>query len=176
MHYNYTDKEIKSLLATATILVDTREQQNSHITDYLSKKKVPFLSKKLDYGDYSIMIPVNEPLGIQRDLYFSDEIAIERKASLDELANNLTADRTRFEDEMLRSKNCKVLLMLENCGYVDIIGHKYRSKYEPKSYIATLASYTARFNLNVNFIAKSAAGNFIYYNLLYHVRNYLLGR
>ena len=64
------------------------------------------------------MIPANELLGIQRDLYFSDEIAIERKASLDELANNLTADRTRFEDEMLRSKDCKVLLMLENCVYL----------------------------------------------------------
>ena len=73
--YDYTDKEIKALLSTATILVDTREQQNSHITDYLTKKKVPFLSKKLDYGDYSVMIPANEPLGIQRCLYFSDEIA-----------------------------------------------------------------------------------------------------
>lgn len=176
MHNQYTDKELKELLASLTVIVDTREQENPHITDYFTKKKVPFISKKLDFGDYSFFIPKNDELGISRDLYFSDEIAIERKACLDELATNLTAARTRFESELIRSNGCKIMLMIENCGYVDIIGHKYRSKYDPKSYIATLMSYIARFGISVNFIDGNAAGNFIYYSLYYHARNYLLGR
>lgn len=176
MRYHYTDKELKTLLSSLVVLIDTREQENKHITDYFTKKKVSYISRKLDYGDYSIMLPKNEPLGIMRDWYFTDEIAIERKACLDELSNNLTKDRARFESELIRARNCQLLLMIENCSYVDIVEHKYRAKYEPKSFIATLSTYTARFNLNVNFIAKKAAGNFIYYSLLYAARNSLLGR
>ena len=176
MKYHYTAKELKALLSTMTVLVDTREQKNDHITEYFASKKVKFVSHKLDFCDYAAMIPKNEEMGIYRDTYFTDLIAVERKASLDELANNLTKDRTRFESELIRSHGCQVLLMIEGCTYYDILRHGYISNYEPKSYIATLASYTARYGLNVNFIAKAAAGNFIYYTLLYGVRNYLLGR
>jgi hypothetical protein len=37
MHYHYTDTELKSLLASLTVLVDTREQENSHILGYFDK-------------------------------------------------------------------------------------------------------------------------------------------
>jgi len=176
VNYHYTPAELKELLSLITIIVDTREQENSHITDYFTKKKIPFISQKLDYGDYSCYLPQNEPLGIMRDLYFSNDIACERKHSLDELANNLTADRTRFESELIHANKCKLLLMIENASYSDIVAHNYRSRYEPKSFIATLASFTARYDLNINFISQATVGNFIYYNLLYHTRNFLLGR
>ncbi|MBU2701164.1 ERCC4-type nuclease [Sporomusaceae bacterium BoRhaA] len=173
MRYHYTETELKSLLSSITIIIDTRENQNQHITDYLDKHKVPHISRKLDYGDYTAMLPVNSDLGIMRDTYFTDTIAIERKNSLDELANNLTADRLRFESELIRSHGCRMLLMIESGGYDDIIKHNYRSKYEPKSYIATLSTYTARYGLNINFIPAAYAGNFILFNLLYHCREYL---
>lgn len=173
MIYYYTDKELKLLLSSLTVIIDTREQKNSHIVDYLNKHKIPHTSKKLDYGDYSCMLPVNEQLGIIRDTYFTDTICVERKSNLDELANNLTADRLRFESELIRSHGCKMLLMIESGGYDDIIKHNYRSRYEPKSYIATLATYTARYDLNINFIPAAYAGNFVYYALLYNCREYL---
>jgi ERCC4-type nuclease len=74
MKYHYTDKELKALLSSMTVIIDTREQQNSHIVDYLDKHKVAHISKKLDYGDYSCMIPFNQELGIMRDTYFTEGV------------------------------------------------------------------------------------------------------
>ncbi|MGM2833858.1 ERCC4 domain-containing protein, partial [Bacillus cereus group sp. Bce025] len=40
IRFHYTDKEIDNILKTLTIVVDTREQQNQHIRDYLNQKGV----------------------------------------------------------------------------------------------------------------------------------------
>ena len=37
--FKYTDKELEDILKSIVVLVDTREQENIHITDYLDKKK-----------------------------------------------------------------------------------------------------------------------------------------
>lgn len=173
MHYQYTDSELKFLLSSLTVIIDTREQQNQHIVDYLDKHKIPHISRKLDYGDYSCYLPANFELGIMRDSYFTDTICVERKANLDELSNNLTTNRAQFEAELIRSHGCRLLLMIESANYADIVNHNYKSQYEPKSYVATLATYTARYNLNVNFVTANCAGNFIYFNFMYHVREHL---
>ena len=68
--YKFTDKEMEELISSMTILVDTREQKNNHITDYFDRKKINYKRKALNYGDYSFMIPANEKLSIPRDLYF----------------------------------------------------------------------------------------------------------
>ena len=96
------------------MIVDTREQKNSHITNYFTKKGIPYKVQKLDYGDYTAYIPKNIELGIMRDIYLSDNINIERKANLDELASNLTHGRTQIENEFLRSKGTKLYLMVED--------------------------------------------------------------
>ena len=66
--YKFTDKEMEELISSMTILVDTREQKNNHITDYFDRKKINYKRKALNYGDYSFMIPANEKLSIPRDL------------------------------------------------------------------------------------------------------------
>ncbi|MBU2703182.1 ERCC4-type nuclease [Sporomusaceae bacterium BoRhaA] len=176
MKYHYTNSELKSLLQSMVILIDTREQENGHIITYFDKKKIRYLSRKLEYGDYSCLLPASPQIGIQRDIYFTDSIVIERKASIEELSGNLTKDRTRFESELLRAGKTKLYLMIENeNGYSDIVGHRYRTQYEPKSFIATLKTYEARYGLDMNFIPAACAGNFIYYTLFYHCREFLKG-
>ena len=175
MKYKYTDAELKQLLQSMTILIDTREQENSHITSYLDKQKIPYTSRKLDFGDYSFMLPACPALGIVRDTYFDGDICVERKASLEELSGNLTQDRARFEAELLRANRARFLLMVEDATYADIIGHRYKTQYEPKSFLASLKTYEARFNLRLNFIPLVCAGNFIYHTLYYYLREYLRG-
>lgn len=176
MKFHYTDTELKALLSSLTVVVDTREQENTHITDYFTKHKIPFVSKKLDFGDYSAMIPENHNSGILRDTYFTDSIVVERKNGLTELANNLSNDRARFEQELIRATGCKLFLMVEDGnGYSNILNHKYNSEYNEKSFLATLATYTARHNLNVNFVPQSCAGHFVAHTLVYHVREFLKG-
>lgn len=179
MHYHYTDTELKNLLKTLTIIVDTRENQNKHIIDYFDKKKIPYITKKLDHADYSCFIPANTELGIMRDMYFTDTVCIERKAHLNELANNLSNDRERFVNELIRKGKSKLFLMVESTpnGYSDILNHNYNSKYGEASFTATLKSMEAQYNINISFLPdKTLAGFFIFSTLYYHVRNYLLGR
>lgn len=174
MKYYYTQPEVDTLLKSIVILIDTREKKNKHITSYLEKKGVGYKNRKLDYGDYSFMLPADEALGIMKDVYFNEELAIERKASLNELSNNFTHNRTQFENELIRARDCRLLLLVENpAGYEDIINHNYRTKYKPRSFIGTLHSFKHRYDLDTIFINKQLAGNFIYYSFYYWLRDYL---
>lgn len=174
MRYRYNDTELKTLLSTMTILVDTREQKNKHITDYFDSKKIPYTSKKLDFGDYSAMIPTNKDLGIMRDLYLSDAVAVERKNSLDELAGNLGNERQRFENELLRSVGAKLYLLVENGSWQAIHQQAYKSEYSAKAFIASLKCFEARFNTSTDFVLSPYSGMFIHTTLYYHCREYLL--
>jgi ERCC4-type nuclease len=171
--YKYTDKEITDLLKTITILVDTREQKNDHITQYFDSKSINYKIHKQDAGDYSVMLPQNEKLGIQRNIFFP--VAVERKNSVDELAQTIK-ERERFENELIRSQKLKFLLMVEDPnGYENLILGKYQSQYEPKALLGSLKSFETRYNFSTVFIPKKAAGNYLYHHFYYHVRNYLKG-
>ena len=50
--YKYTDKDIKKLMSSLVMLVDTREKQNSHILDYFTKNHITYERTALSYGDY----------------------------------------------------------------------------------------------------------------------------
>lgn len=174
MRWHFTDGEIKSLLSSMVVLVDTREKCNELILSYFDQKKIPYEKRALSYGDYSIKIPKNEEVGLNRDVVFADSIVVERKGSLSELAGNLTKDRTRFESELIRAKGANIALMIENATYSDLVMGRYRSDYNAKSFVATLATYSARYGLDVNFVEKELAGNWIYHRLYYAVREELL--
>lgn len=170
--YKYTDKEIKELLKSMIVLVDTREQNWLHIQKFFDEKKIPYRVEKLESADYSCAIPKNVELGIMRDLYFSDKILIERKANLEEVSGNLCQDRTRFENEFIRSSGTKLHLLIENASYEDIIAHKYKTEYNEKAFLATLFTFQHRYGMDINFIDKKYSGLFIYQQLYYFCREY----
>lgn len=175
--YKFTDKELKMLLQSMVILVDSREQKNLHITSWFDAKKIPYKVMKLEFGDYSFMIPANSELGIVRDLYFDDKIMVERKFGLEELSGNLCNGRSAFESEFIRASNSKVHLMIENALYGDIVAHKYKTDYNPKSFLASLHSLSDRYNFSVTFMPDNKlSAQFIFYTFYYYLRNYLLNR
>lgn len=172
--YKYSKNELKDLLNSLIILVDTREKKNDHILKYFDDKNISYQEQKLESGDYSFLLPKNKDLGIARDIYFNNQIVIERKANLNELSGNFTQNRTRFENELIRSSNEKLILMIENAdGYKDILSHNYRTKYNPRSFIASLHTFKHRYNTDLMFIDENAAGNYIYYTFYYWLREYL---
>ena len=171
--HHYTDKEMKSILDSMVVIVDTREQKNDHILEYFRKKKIPFKLRTMQTGDYSAMIPKNEELGITRDIYLN--AAIERKNSVNELVESIK-DRTRFENELIRaSKHPFTLIVEELEGYNNILLGNYRSKYEPKSLLGSLKTFEARYNFSTVFLASNTTGNYIYYHFLYMTRELLRG-
>lgn len=140
---------------------------NNHLTDYWDKKKVPYMTRKLDVGDYSAQIG---------DMTLERDIAIERKRNLDEICGNLSADRDRFEREFLRAKaiGTKVFLIIENATWTDIYLQNYRSQLSPKSLMASLMSWQVRFNITVIFCATENTPRLIHQILYYAAREQLL--
>ena len=172
--YSYTDKELKTLLKSMVMIIDSNEQVFEHISDWLAAKKIPFVIQNMDFADYSFYLPANPELGIVRDLYFTDKITIERKKNLSELSGNFTNDRLRIESEFIRHKG-KMLLLIEDAEYTDIIKHNYRTEYKPESFLATLHSFSERYDIPFYFMKdKKCSGQFIYYTFYYWLRNYLL--
>lgn len=171
-YYRYTDTELKKLLQSITFVVDTRENANDHIIQYFDQKKFPYISKKLDFGDYTCFLPANPELGIIRDTYI--DCYIERKGSLEELSGNFCNDRTRLEEEFQRAKGKRLILMIEeSAGMEKIIEHKYDTQYNEKSFMASLLSFGHRYGLDIHFIDKKYAGVFIYLQMYYAIRELL---
>jgi ERCC4-type nuclease len=168
LSYKFTEKEIKEILKTLTLIVDSREKANTHILDYFRKKEIPFILRGMKTGDYSAFIPKNEEFGIMRDLHFN--VVVERKNNIDEFAQNTKEDR--FENELIRSHNLNFVLMIED-NYENLINGKYRSQYQPKALLGRLKTFEARYGFNTVFIDKKLAGNFIFHHLYYHAREFL---
>ncbi len=170
----FTDKQRDVLLKSIVFLVDTNEKKNQHITEnYFDKHNIPYIKHNLKYGDYSFMIPKNEELGIMTDITFENEIVIERKGSLDELAGNFTKGRERIEKEFSISK-AKMLLVIEG-KYHDICTQNYKSGYNKRSFLATLHTFYERYNVPFVFVEKEDIGKFIYCTMYYHLRELLEG-
>lgn len=107
------------------IIVDTREQKNSHILKYFALHDVDFEEKKLEVADYKIE--------------GKDSLAIDRKQNLDEIARNLMnrADHSRFWKEVRRARESgiKLIVLCEHGGQIKTIADvsKWKSKYSPVS-------------------------------------------
>lgn len=171
--YKLSTDEIKKLTNQMVVLVDSREKKNDHILEYFIKQGIAFQMEKLEYGDYSFMIPASVA---GEDIFFHRSIVIERKADLEELSGNLTQQRERFERELLRAGNdgAKVYLMIEAPdGFPDVITHKYHTQFTPAAYMASLKTFEHRFDCHIQFIDKMYAGYFICSTFRYFCRETL---
>lgn len=171
--FKYTDSEIDELRKSIVILVDTREKVNDHVLQYFDKAGIKYIKRKLDYGDYSFMIPANEKLDIPRDLYFDKQIILERKANLEEISGNLTKERDRLEKEFALAPETKVLL-IENAQYSDMVEGHYNTKYNNKSFWSSIHSLWHKYNIPVFFMPDTKySGFFIRGYFEYYLKNYM---
>lgn len=86
----------KEFLKKVIVIIDTREQENKHITDKLDELGIMHERRKLDYGDYSFIAEGRD---------FSMSCVVERKGTVDELYGNIMQDRGRIEKELYASSN-----------------------------------------------------------------------
>lgn len=112
--YYYTDKKYKELISKLVILHDSREQTSSHILDYFDKHNIKHEKRALKTGDYSFKIEACPELGYPIDTYFTDELVIERKNSINEIAGNIAEKDDRFLKElnrMINVQDCYILII-----------------------------------------------------------------
>ena len=155
--------EVTEVLDTFRILVDNREQSTPKAVERYKSFGVPYKRATLNYGDYCGQITLNDS-----DIYDTAQAVrpacvIERKMSLDELAMCFTRGRDRFRREMERaaSNNSTVYLLVENATYEGIIKHRYRSRYNPTAFLASLTAWTVRYNLRPIFCKADTSGQLI---------------
>jgi len=168
--YKYTEKELKEILKSIVIITDSREKENSHILNWFDEHEIKHEKSKMNAGDYGFYLPANEKYGILRNSFYTDKICIERKANIDELIGNFSTDRNRIEDEFLRYQG-NMTLLVEDGSYSDIRNGNYRSKYNSKSAIGTLHSFSVKYNVPFVFINKEDSGCYIYCSFYYYLRS-----
>lgn len=166
--------EVESALESISILVDTREQLNEKFYERTELFGVPFLRKKLDFGDYSVKCDL---------LTLEGKIGIERKMNLDELALCFGSQRKRFEAEFERAKKAgaKLYLLCENASWdilYDPIAYKRycHSRYSAKAMIASLTAWQARYRMSVVFCNTSNSGKLIHEILYRELKEALSGQ
>ena len=155
--------EVTEALSTFRILVDTREQATPKAIERYEAFGVPYERTTLSYGDYCGIITVNGSSIYDTSSAVKASCVIERKMSLDELASCFTRSRDRFRREMERacSSGSKVYLLVENGSYEGIIKHRYKSRYNPTAFLASLTAWTVRYNIIPIFCKAETSGQII---------------
>ena len=150
--------EINNALENLVLLVDTREQDTYSFRRRIKETGLPFERQKLDFGDYSI-----KSVTLNGCIDFSNNVAIERKMSLDELCNCYCKGRARFEREFLRAKdkNAKLYLLIENASFEKAYEGEYRSQMLPQSLMASILAWLARYNCQLLFCEAKTSGKLI---------------
>lgn len=103
------------------VIVDSREKKNSHILKYFITHDIDYIVQKMDVADYQIQ--------------GKDNLVIDKKQNLDELARNLTnrSDHARFWKEVRRAKarGIKLIILCEHGGQIKDIKSvaNWKSKY-----------------------------------------------
>lgn len=155
--------EVTEVLNTFQILVDNREQATPKAVERYKSFGVPYKRATLNYGDYCGIITLNDSEIYDTAHSVKASCVIERKMSLDELAMCFTRGRDRFRREMERaaSNDSTVYLLVENATYEGIIKHRYRSRFSPSAFLASLTAWTVRYNLRPIFCKADTSGQLI---------------
>lgn len=162
MKNRYTDKEYKLLLADLVVLATTNEKVNDHIFTYFDKKKIAHQDKALKTGDYCFKLKKNAEQGRFVEQYFTDELFIERKNSLTELAGSIKNEAFHYELKRARLIKHKYLIVEQEGGWSDIIAHNYINQYDNKAFWNTLHTFMVEYDLKILFCKKSEIGALIY--------------
>lgn len=154
----------KECLDSMVVLHDTREQQTIRAKKRYQAMGCVVRKATLSYGDYCFNFKLPDGTWLYdetKTIY--PMVIVERKMSLDELAMCFCQSRKRFEAEMKRASewNAVIYLLIENASWEKLLEGKYRSKLNPKAYEASMAAWTARYNLHVIFCKEETSGELI---------------
>lgn len=163
---------METALKNMIILVDNREQDTVESKRRYAQFTVPYERSTLKTGDYSAKFLL--PDGTWFNL--SDKAVVERKNSIDEIAMCFGSERGRFIREFERAKESlmRMWLLIEGASFEKVYDHRYRSRYKPKSLMASLLAWQARYNIRIIMCDRSASGMLIQDILYYEGREAMM--
>lgn len=157
--------QIEACLKSMSILVDTREQPSDRAKRRYSAFPCPYRRQTLDYGDYTynFILPDGSELFCPKQRA-AGTVIIERKMDLTELSGCLTHERKRFVAEFERAQEhqAKVYLLVEDATWENLLKGGYKTRFNPKSFFASMTAFMARYNLSVIFCKSEISGKIIH--------------
>lgn len=152
------------MLESIVILVDSREQPTEKAKKRYESFGFPYKRGTLSYGDYTYNAKLPNGEWLFDDTKTVKGLCIlERKMNLDELASCLTHSRDRFEREFKRAKenNARILLLVENASWENLLAGKYRSQFRPAAFYGSLVSWMVRYDIQLVFCKEEITGRMI---------------
>ena len=137
------------------IIKDTRES-NRDIYTFARYPNVILIRTALTCGDFSIA-------------GYTNQIFVERKTT-DDLCGSFTHDRERFDDEWRRAETYRDKFLMVEGNLTDILNAEYRSQVHPHSLIASILSWSIKYNYNWFTVPDKKAGEQCLYWLF---KNYI---
>ena len=157
--------EVKSVLDSMVVLVDTREQDTDRAKRRYRQIGRPIRRRTLNYGDYTYdaTLPDGNPVYDPEGPICPKFCVIERKMDLDELAQCLTRYRKRFEAEFQRAADngCRIYILVEHGGWEDIFHGMYKTRDHRNAFLASLTAWMIRYNAQVLFCSEKSSGKLI---------------
>lgn len=155
--------KVQSILDTFQIICDTREQETTKAAERYKSFGVPYQRATLNYGDYCANITIDGKALYSLDETIKASCVVERKMSLDELAMCFCRGRDRFEREFQKAADngSKIYLLVENATWEALMNHRYRSKFTPKAFIASLVAWMIRYNMTPIMCKSDTSGALI---------------
>lgn len=155
--------EIKDILDSFQVVIDRREHDTPKARKRYRAFGVPYEYATLSYGDYcgNILLPSGRLY--DTSVTISSKCVIERKQSLSELAGNFTRGRDRFrrEFERAREAGAKIYLLVEDGSWEAILNHRYKSRFHPEAFKASLTAWMVRYDADVVFCKADTSGMLI---------------
>ena len=159
-----THLDIAEALESIEIIVDSREQPSKQAEKRYKAFGCPYRRQAISYGDYTYNFRLNGKELIKPDETACPDCVIERKASLEELSNNLTHGRDRFIREFTRAKDngAAIYLLVENSDLKSIYAGHYQTRFDKHAYFASFIAFLARYHIQPVFCPAELSGRVIY--------------
>jgi ERCC4-type nuclease len=158
-----TRSDENKIIESFSIIVDTREQATRRSEQRYKSMGVDITRAVLDFGDYTYNLTL--PDGPLHDITerIKPKCVVERKQNLDELAMCFTRSRDRFQREFERAAEAgaRIYLLTENASFDMILSGQYRSRFQPQAFIASILSWSHRYDMVPIFCDMKSSGRLI---------------
>lgn len=159
-----TNFEIEDCLKSLQIIVDTREQPSKRAQSRYESFGCPYRRQTMDFGDYTynFKLPSGKWL-YDENTTVQGDVIIERKADLTELSQCFCQSRERFEREFKKAleHGSSCYLLVEDATWENLINGKYRTKFNPQAYFASMTAWMVRYNIKPVFCKAETSGKII---------------
>ena len=155
-----------------TVIIDSREKK-SKAKEYFDKCGIPYVVEKLACGDYSLYLKKDGTT-----IHCGNKFSLERKASLDELIQNVARKehRKRFIEEFDHAKKlgAKVDLFIEEENWHSkMLKGDYFSKTPVKAVRGYIAYFQQKYGFTITGIDRENTGAYVIDRLIYFAKDYI---